>query len=69
MDFILEITEETINDLKHRYYNGNQEIKVGDKVIYGFTEDIINGVYTMTLKTFVLDNKGGFFYELKTEKI
>jgi hypothetical protein len=69
MDFILEITEETLNNLKHRYYKGNQEIKVGDKVIYGFTEDIINGTLTMTFKPFVLDDKGSFFYELKTEKI
>ena len=67
MDCIVEVTEESINELTHRYYRGDTEIKVGDKIIFAFVEERIDKITNMIFKSFVLD--GNFFYELKEEKI
>jgi hypothetical protein len=67
MDYIVEITEESINELKHRYYKGGEEIKVGDKIIFAFVEDRVDNNITLNFKPFVLVSN--FFYELKEEKI
>lgn len=64
MSYIHEITEETIDKMKNRYYRGNREIKVGDKLIYGFVNGRKEGdeEINLELKPFVLDEY--FFYEL-----
>jgi hypothetical protein len=67
MDYIVEVTEKSIDNLKHRYYRGDTEIKVGDKIIFAFVEDRVDKNITLNFKPFVL--VGNFFYELKEEKI
>jgi hypothetical protein len=67
MDYIVEVTEESINELTHKYYRGDTEIKVGDKIIFAFVEERIDKITNMIFKSFVLD--GNFFYELKEEKV
>jgi phosphotransferase system IIA component len=69
MDFLTEITEEALPKLHHRYYNKGQEVKVGDKLIFAFT-DILDehGKEVTTIKSFILDVDKQFFYELKEEK-
>ena len=68
MDYIHEITEETIDKMKNRYYRGNKEIKVGDKFIYAFvtTPGDKEGSINLNLTPFILDGK--LFFELKDKK-
>jgi hypothetical protein len=69
LEFLIEVTEEALPKLHHRYYNGGNELKVGDKLIFAFT-DILNkeGKESTTIKTFVLAPDGQFFYEVKETK-
>jgi hypothetical protein len=69
MEFLIEVTEEALPKLNHRYYNGGKELKVGDKLIYAFTyiTDKENKE-VITIKTFVLDQDKQFFYEVRETK-
>jgi hypothetical protein len=69
MEFLIEITEEALPKLTHRYYNGGKELKIGDKLIYAFTyvTDEENKE-VITIKTFVLDQDKQFFYEVRETK-
>jgi hypothetical protein len=69
MKKLLGITEEALPKLHHRYYNKGQEVKVGDKLIFAFT-DILDeyGEEVTTIKFFILDIDKQFFYELKEKK-
>ena len=67
MDFVTEVTEELLGRIKCRYYRGDKEVKIGDKIIWGFTsEKISDEEITLNMKCFVLD--GMFIYELKEQK-
>jgi hypothetical protein len=69
LEFLTEVTEEALPKLHHRYYNGGNELKVGDKLIFAFT-DVLDkeGKETTTIKTFVLAPDHHFFYEVKETK-
>ena len=69
MRFITEVTEQSLPLLHHRYYSKGKELKVGDKLIFAFT-DVVDkeGKETTTIKTFVLHEDGHFFYEVRETK-
>ena len=54
-----KVTEELLSKTTTRYYGGGNELKVGDKVIFGFTNSSED---TMTLSMFVLS--GELLYQL-----
>lgn len=71
------VTENNLKSIKARYYGGGQEIKIGDKICYGYimTYANLNGVPTtkfnpdkdwmsMVMVSFVLDKKTGMLFQL-----
>ena len=72
------ITDENILNFKDKYYSSGKEIKVGDKIIFGFTINYAN-VYgkqpteltkydletlSLTLNSFVLPKEENLIYQL-----
>jgi hypothetical protein len=75
MECFSEVTEESLPNLKMRFYGGGNELKVGDKVIGGYT--IMYGSFfghppskirvsdvALALQLFVLNEEEGMLYQL-----
>ncbi len=72
-ELLVIVTDELLGKIKHRYYLGGKELKVGDKIIYGYTignSGFTSSFYshsdaaTLTLKTFVYDEDKKVLIEL-----
>lgn len=65
---LIEVTEEKLSTIKERWYRFDQELKAGDKICYGFTNqpdpniDSLEKEISLCFKTFVL--KENFLFEL-----
>ncbi|MCK9430704.1 MAG: hypothetical protein M0R17_12005 [Candidatus Omnitrophica bacterium] len=71
------VTEKTLSNTKCKWYGGGTELKINDKVCFGFTMNFANlsGIppsnynpdqTTLSLKMFV--EQGGMLYELYKKK-
>jgi hypothetical protein len=69
------VTEESLLKMKNKWYGGGKELKVGDKIIFGFTNNYanVNGTppstvlennVSMTLNVFVLDENQNMLIQL-----
>jgi hypothetical protein len=73
--YFIEVTEELLNKTKLRFYGGGNELKIGDKLISGYTLLYANlyGIppskyrlsdVSLSLQLFVLNKKDNMIYQL-----